>query len=148
MVKLIDMICNPCKWYSGGGSSDNVVEFTYGPDDKPECGKYLWHFSPNLNNLSTSMENNIVWFADDVHSAMKILREMFEFRLECARKQSDYYRRKSANPHAEEFYDNQKYVIDMFEGYLKAIDKKKLIITLAPTNQFFKVGWASNDTVR
>jgi hypothetical protein len=160
------MLSNPCTWFAGGGNYDSQKSFTYQTIERPDfsngatkeeleeqvlkeaqCPKYLWHFSPRTNGLSTCMEDNIVWFADDVKQAMKILRDMIEFRIQCAKKQSKYYQKDRHQAHAEEFDYREKGTIERCLKYLKAMDEGKLIITIAPVNQFYEVGWASNDNI-
>lgn len=160
-------ISNPCTWFAGGGSFDNLKSFTYPTVERPdftegatveevkaqclkeaECPRFLWHFSPHDNGLSRTMENNIVWFANTHEDAMRILREMFEFRLKCAMEQEKYYQGNEYVIHREEFSSRQADAIAMYRGYLKHMDKGKLTISRAPVNQFYEVGWASNDTLR
>lgn len=138
------MISNPCTWFAGGVSFENQKSFTY---QTSPGSIYLWHFSPYDNQLSNTMENNIVWFASDEKEALKILREIFEFRLQCAYAQSKYYQKENAR-HSEEFDYRTKGAIEYYLGYLKALDNDAIKISKAPTNQFYTVGWASNDVLR
>lgn len=131
------MISNPVTQYAGVG---NRREFTY------EGGTKLFHFSPHDNKLSETLENNVVFFANDEEHALDVLERMFTFMMECALGEEESYTNKRV-AHAKEFQTSagRRYV--KFEGYLKALKKGKLKVSEAPTNQFYKVGWASNDTL-
>lgn len=142
------MISNPCTWFSGGGSFDDMVEYTYGDPDVAECPKYLWHFSPCINKLSEHMDNNIVWFANDVETAMSILKRMCIFRMGVAKRQMEYHGvPKPGIYEAGNRYSNEEYAYHIYESYFNLIESGKCIITMVIPNQFFKVGWASNDTL-
>jgi hypothetical protein len=117
-------ISNPCTWFINGHDEES---FTY------EGGSILYHFSPNDNGLSGTMENNVIFFANDEDHARDILRRMLEFRMQCEKKyQADEKHLSSGRSY-------------LAEGYLKDIDNIKF--TLAPINQFYVVGWACNDTI-
>lgn len=130
------MISNPVTLFAGGGDSEHLRRFTY------KGGKYLYHFSPYDNGLSRSLECNIVFFANDEQHAFKVLERMFRFVVSCHRKQIRYYKK---NPADHSVLTDQSF--KRFSGYLKALQEGKITITKAPTNQFYKVGWASNDTL-
>jgi hypothetical protein len=134
-------ISNPVKLFSGGGSYENQREFKY------EGGSKLYHFSPHDNGLSRSMENNLIFFADSESHARDVLRRMLEFAIDCCRKQSDYYngKGKKSSVHVSEFNERVRDTASAYERYLEKIDTVKL--PEAPTNQFYIVGWADNDTI-
>lgn len=131
-------ISNPVCLFAGGGNEEDEREFTY------EGGSTLFHFSPHDNGLSGTMENNLVFFANDDAHARDVLRRMFEFVIECCRKQSEYYLGRK-HRHDEEFHGRTRATANKFKLYLSEIDTIK--IPMAPTNQFYIVGWASNDNV-
>ena len=67
---------------------------------------------------------NLIFYANNIEHAINILNKMLLFLLET---ESEYQQ------------------IKMYKDILN--NKNKWKITLAPKNQFFKVGWAWNDTV-
>lgn len=86
------------------------------------------------------MENNVIFFANSIGNARAKLRAMFEFMIES----EQLYRAKSNEGiHKEEFDMKSSHTEKRFAGYLENIETIK--ITKAPTNQFYKVGWADND---
>jgi len=115
------MISNPCNWFING---DETESFTY------EGGTKLYHFSPYDNGLSSSMECNIIFLANDEKHALDVLKRMLKFRLAIDEK----YKSSCGNPG------------DANE-YLKAIEAGLAKVSLAPVNQFYRVGWAENDTI-
>ncbi len=159
------MITNPCVWFCGGGNYADQKSFTYKNVDpidvtngatkeeleeqilkEAKCPNYLWHFSPKLNGLTDTMECNIVWFANTVTDAIRVLKEMFEFRIECAKVQNKYYTGKTPT-HWESFSGREKSAMKFYYAALKLIEEQNIVITLAPVNQFYEVGWADNDTL-
>lgn len=135
------MISNPCAWFSGGGSSDDQVRFTY------EGGAYLYHFSPHDNGWSGTMENNLLFLADDEEHARDVFKRMCRFSMGALRRQSNYYSGSNLTkmPHTEEFHIRIRSTYSKFEFYLAHADEAKFV--RAPTNQFYLVGWADNDTL-
>ncbi len=129
------MISNPCKWFISGS---NQEEFLY------EGGKELWHFSPHDNGLSTTMESNIVFWADSAEHALDVLKRMCEKRIECYKKYETY-------KNGKQWLDGHEYIEETraswAKEYLDAIKAGKVKLTKAPTNQMYEVGWASNDTI-
>lgn len=120
--------------------SNPVTVFVSGNEQKYfkyEGGEKLWHFSPRQCGLSTTMNTNVVFFADDGKHALDVLTRMFQFMI-------DGYsvKYKSQNIKMDERRDRN---LSYMEKILS--NKDKWIITLAPTDQFYKVGWASNDTI-
>lgn len=113
------MISNPCTWFINGNETES---FTY------EGGTKLYHFSPYDNGLSSTMECNIIFLANDEKHALDVLKRMLEFRIARLTKES------GGNPG------------DANE-YLKALKDGRVKIYEAPSNQFYKVGWAENDTI-
>jgi len=116
------MISNPCTWFINGGETES---FTY------EGGTKLYHFSPYDNGLSSIMECNIIFLANDEKHALDVLKRMLKFRLTINEKY------KSSNSRNSECANE----------YLKAIEGGRAKVSLAPVNQFYQVGWAENDTI-
>ena len=128
------MISNPVKLFATGGGSQDQKEFTY------EGGTKLFHFSPHDNGLTNSMENNLVFFANDLDHAKDVLKRMVQFCVDCENEYDAYSKKNNS-------YNHHIGTKERFEGYLKHIEEGKMVLTEAPTNQFYIVGWASNTTV-
>jgi hypothetical protein len=122
------MLSNPVSIYISGSEE---FQFEYKP------GNIAFHFSPYDNGLDSTMVDNLIFFADDEDSALKILRDMIWFVLE----KSDIY---LSNRHDD---SRVEYRIKRYEKYLKALDDGNIKLTLVPRNKFYKVSWASNDTI-
>ena len=137
------MISNPVRFFAGGGSVEDSLEFTY------EGGSKLFHFCPADNNLTSHMVCNVIFFANDENHARDVLIRMFEFAIDCIRKQAEYYISMTKYPETmREFVvieEDKKY--HEFKSYLDAIKDGRARPVPAPTNQFYKVGWAFNDTI-
>lgn len=133
------MISNPISFFAGGSGRDSLRDFTYTPGHK------LYHFSPNDNQLSNTMEHNLIFFANDEDHARQIFKDMCEFVLDCLTAQAKHYR-ETRSPNNEEFLVRDKYTFERFSIYLEKVDTIRF--TEAPINQFYKVGWAVNDTIR
>lgn len=130
-------ISNPCQWFATGGSYDDIKAFTY------EGGKYLYHFSPHDSGISGFdhyMACNVIFFANDEAHAKNILERMFKFHQSC---NEDYMKYKGYKH--DEILDRR----NSNDNYVRIIlnEKDKWKVSLAPTNQFFVVGWASNDNI-
>jgi hypothetical protein len=129
------MISNPVSLFSGGGSHKDIKEFIY------EGGSKLYHFSPHDNNLSNTFENNLVFFADNEIHAKDVLKRMFKFAIECNNTQIEYHKTQ----YHQDYFDWRGDTTKRFQGYLDNLDKIK--VPEAPINQFYIVGWASNDNI-
>lgn len=127
------MITNPVKIFRTGGDSKDQVFFTYAGGSK------LFHFCPYDNGLSTTLEENLVFFADSEEQAMNTLIEMFNFCKEALE------HRLSIGYFYLELQYKEK--LKRVNFYLDAISQNKVKLTEAPMNQFYQVGWASNDTI-
>lgn len=90
------------------------------------------------------MAVSVVFFANDEAHARDVFRRMLEFRLDHARKQGVYYNEVSG-VHHDKYSSREKKTMEMVEDWLSRIDEA--VFTEAPTNQFFTVGWAFNDTI-
>lgn len=121
------MISNPCKWPAKGKMKKDThgyTQFTYKP------GKHLYHFDASDSEGTGShipgweryMGLNLVFFADDQQHAALIFEDMLRHRVKCGETNN---------------YGNAQVILD---------NKNKWKFTLAPTNQFYKVQWADNDT--
>lgn len=122
------MISNPVNSFVNGNESQ---EFTY------EGGENLWHFSPHGSNLSKTMEMNVIFFANGADHAMEVLERMMKHVLKC-----------EGTPYValhEEVVARRNRKVNQMAYLLD--NKDKWLLQLAPTNQFYKVGWASNDTI-
>lgn len=133
------MIANPATFFT---SSSEYRSFTY------EGGAKLFHWSPYGSGLSTSMESNVMFFANDVDHARDVLRRLLEFWIECNdlyiahEQESDKKRRVAVNDY-HGFVSAKEAETRVLRRYLTVLDKMKF--NEVPTNQFYKVSWASND---
>jgi hypothetical protein len=122
------MISNPFKWppKKGPKHEERYRKFTYKP------GKHLYHFDASSSEETGSgipgwghyMGFNVVFFANDENHAADILEDALRFRLSCDKN--------------ENTFGDAQVILD---------NKHKWKFTLAPTNQFYSVGWADNDTI-
>lgn len=135
------MISNPATFFIDGS---NRREFTY------EGGKRLFNWSPYGSGLSKSMESNVVFFANDVDHARDILRRLFEFWVECndlyiqSQQKSDKRKRIAVSDY-HGLSAARAAETGALRHYLSKMDQ--MVFTEVPTNQFFKVGWACNDSL-
>lgn len=125
------MISNPATFFISGSE---YRSFTY------EGGAKLFHWSPYESGLSTSMESNVMFFANNVDHARDILRRMFQFWIAC---NEMYIANKTKDDDRHGLTSNAAKEVKVLRRYLESMDKMKF--SEAPTNQFFKVSWASND---
>lgn len=102
-----------------------------------EGSSRLFHWSPYESGLSKSMECNVIFFANDEDHARDVLRRMFEFWIEC----NDLYRESTRDDnHSVNLAETRR-----LKSFLRKIDKMQILP--APMDQFFEVGWASNDNL-
>lgn len=78
------------------------------------------------------MEMNVIFFANNIEHAKSVLTRMLKFGLTILNAYDSEYR-------------TEQYKIKKYNHLLSNSDK--WVITEAPLNQFFKVGWASNDYI-
>jgi hypothetical protein len=121
-METIKYLSNPCSWFINGS---NQVSFVY------EGGDTLYHFNYNVYN---HIVMNVVFFANSIEHAKDIIERMIKVRLEIDNNRIE----------ANYQYYNTTHRI---EADLMLEDKDNWIITEAPKNQFYKVGWACNDTI-
>lgn len=124
------MISNPCRWQVTN-RGDREVLFIH------EGGPKLFHFSPGSEvheMFDRWIPINVIFFAENKKHATEIVERMIKFRLKCF----DEYKKKAG--HVDPYHNREP-----AEVILAA--KDKWIITEAPMDQFYKVGWASNDYI-
>lgn len=125
---------NPCTWFGAGGSYKDQESFIY------EGGKHLWYFAPGTEIDEKKFKNcipiSIIFWADNPDHAKNVLERMLKFRLEVHERHVEYEKGNYYNPGG-------------YEGLAELLlsNKDKWIIEEAPVNQFYEVGWASNDTI-
>lgn len=136
------MISNPVSYFINGSTTR---EFTH------EGGHTLYHFCPHDCGLSKNFEDNVVFFADSEVDALRVLKAAWEFGLARCAEYVEYqkaYAKKYSKPRddAEYHYDRRKHTIDQLNKYLAALEAGQVKVSKAPVDQFYVVGWASNDT--
>ena len=131
------MIANCCTWFVNGSDQES---FTY------EGGKIAFHFSPHDNNLSKSLEMNLLFFADDEKHGLDILKRMFSFGVTCCKK---YLVEEKANKgqHAGDFNHEKNRKIKIYQNYISLLNKGKIKLSKVPMNRFYIINWASNDNI-
>lgn len=127
------MISNPATFFI---NESKAKSFTY------EGGTTLFNWSPYDSKLSTSMESNVIFFANDITHAHDVLLRLFEFWISC-NEQYVKHKRKSGDEHG--LVEHREAEIRVLRRYVENIES--MTIRQAPTNQFYEVGWASNDTL-
>lgn len=132
------MISNPCTWFIDGNTTKG---FRYIED--PEA--ILFHWSPHDHGLERSMGCNVVFFARDVEQAKTILVDMFTMSIETHRAYDEHA--DPSRAHAERFISKNAVHFDAATRYRDAVLTGAADPVPAPRDQFFSVGWASNDTV-
>lgn len=131
MNKTKTIVSNPATFFING---QDARSFTY------EGGAMLFHWSPYASGLSTSMESNVIFFANDVDHARDVLRRLFEFWIKCNTK---YVKYKHNQNDRHGLAANAESEIKVLNHYLANMGQ--MVISEVPTNQFYKVSWASND---
>lgn len=119
------MLSNPCSYFVNGHSTE---AFTH------EGGPVLYHFSPKDCELSTNAEMNVIFFANDKEHAKRILTRMLRFKMSCLAKQ---VKAKDQT--------NYDYTVRLNKVKHLLENQHRWKFSLAPTNQFYLVGWACND---
>ena len=135
------MISNYCSFFINGGER---VSFTY------EGGSTLFHFCPHDNQLESHLVCNVIFFANDEQHALVVLKRMFEFRIkafETYSQNNKEYIEKYGYGFMQDHESSHNANVEMIKEWLKALMEGKIKVTKAPMNQFYKVGWASNDTL-
>lgn len=133
------MISNPCSWHVDGSNSKKFIH---------EGGTQLFHFSPRSNGLSNIMDMNVIFFANDEQHALNILKRMFEFGIECTIEYLNEKQVKQIKAHTDAlFIEQAKGRSERLIKYYDALLAGNIKLETVPTNQFFVVGWADNDTI-
>lgn len=120
---------NPCKWYVG---IDPII-FVH------EGGSTLFHFAPGKevhDSLTCWIPINLIFFANNKEHAAEIIERMLKFRILLNKKQKEEFGRD---------YSIGESTLQLPQLLLD--NKDKWIINEACTYQFYKVGWADNDTI-
>ncbi len=131
------MISNPVDIFINGYVSR---PFVY------EGGDKLYHFCPQDNGLSRNMECNVIFFANNDAHAVDVLRRMFNFVIGCNNEYIGSKRTRTGFRDVE-YLDERDKQNAKLELWLAALNDGKIKLELAPTNQFYQVGWADNDTI-
>ena len=127
-------VCNPTATFVTGSKKE---EFTY------EGGTELFHFSPYDNKLSQHMDFNVILFANDEQHAKNVLGRLFQWYLDTLAK----YVRKVNDGWDETLKEDKERNSAKIRNWLPALQEGKITLNKAPKNQFYEVGWASNDTL-
>jgi len=129
-------------------TSNAINPFINGNETRPfeyEGGEALYTWCPYSYNLSTTLECNIIFFADNLEHARQVLIRAFEHVINA---NNDYD--KTVDPerrHAAEFKSRNARQTERCLGYIEAINSGKADPTLAPRTQILKTAWAANDTI-
>ena len=126
------MISNPINPFINGSES---IPFTY------EGGTKLFHFCPRKNG-STNYSENVIFFANDLEHAQDVFKRMIEHLFECSKSYKTF-----KNTPDEYLNSVRGDELNNCKLLLEKIKNQELILEEAPVNQFYKVGWAGNDTV-
>ncbi len=136
------MISNPARVFVTG---NETKEFTY------EGGEKLFHFSPMDCGLSDYRNWNVVFFANDEEHALDVLKRVLVFHIGCTeefdRSEAERDKKYGYSRHREYYNNVHKNQIATCRKYLDAIKDGKVHASLAPTDQFYKIGWACNDNL-
>lgn len=116
-------------------ANSKEVFYTYNVQD-PRLNK-LWNFHPYDCGLSTTMEANLIFFAADKHAAKHRLKNMLEWYIK--NNQDD------PNEKMNVAFRTEQRKREKVQHWLDNWEKVKVVEV--PMNQFFKVGWAGNDTI-
>ena len=131
------MLSNPIELFVTG---NNLEGFTY------EGGSKLFHFSSHDNGLTKNMEVNVIFMADDLGHAENVLARMFAFVVAKSLQYAAY--KDQHDPKDRNLFALQaRAKANQYSGWLIALAEKNITIKEAPTGQFYKVGWACNDTI-
>lgn len=122
------MISNPATFFV---NSNDDQSFTY------EGGSKLFQWSPYDSGLSSTMESNVIFFANDEDHARDVLRRMFEFWIDCNER---YVGDKAHKNDRHGLAKNAQDEIKVLRRYLASTES--MVINEAPTNQFYKAGWS------
>jgi hypothetical protein len=126
---------NPCTWFGNGGSWGDQEPFTY------EGGTTLFYFAPSVEVdkkvFSHWVPISLLFLANDEEHAKNVIERMLKFRQEVNARHEKYLGHK----------DFTRMTGDHDLPTILLKNKEKWIVTKAPSNQFYKIGWADNDTI-
>lgn len=130
---------NPVRYFVSG---NNEELFTF----KPRKNPVLFYVQVRTKRY---IPISIIVPAADLKDAKGLLRKAMQFKLECGRKyiKSVDYNRMHATSYREHEIgkiDQAQTIIDCIDG---KNDRYEIIIEKIHLNQFFKTGWALNDTI-
>lgn len=123
------MYSNPCSWNNWGSGKD---AFTH------EGGSNLYYFQPSVevdNTFKSWVPISLLFTANDKKHAADIIERMLIFRQAILDKEE-------VNPN---YTTSKDYAPDLIRILLN--NKDKWVIYEANKGQFYKVGWADNDTI-
>lgn len=128
-------ISNPCKWFISG---NDQIEFKHGGGSTP------YHFCSVDSGFTTHYAINVLFFADNPAHAKVVLLAMLAKNVEAADK---YIKRllPAKDRRVKEFRQRYEYRAKLALEIINA--PEKIIITEAPRDQFYTIGWADNDTI-
>lgn len=129
------MITNPVRQFVTG-NTERVFEY--------EGGTTLYHFSPYENGLSSIMNCNVVFFADNETHALDVLARMLQFMAEHCDQFAQY---ADSDPYRHDTGEQYRKKAERYAVWREAVLAGGVQLALAPTNQFYKVGWAASDTI-
>lgn len=131
------MLSNPVNPFING---NDTKPFTYNHQtDIPRA----YHFSSKDNGLSDHRHCEVIFFAHCIEDAKDILKRMFQHQIDCSNQYLSVA--NPTNRHYDFYKDQNENNVSKWQRYLDALDDIELIEV--PTNQFYKVGWADNDTI-
>ena len=103
----------------------------------------VFYFSSKDNGLSDHRHCEVIFFAHCIEDAKDILKRMFQHQIDCSNQYLSVA--NPTNRHYDFYKDQNENNVSKWQRYLDALDDIELIEV--PTNQFYKVGWADNDTI-
>ena len=88
----------------------------------------------------------VIFFAKNEEHGLDVLKRMLQFCIACKAEYLEY-NYHSPSTHSDYFIEMAIKENSKYADIIKAIDDGKIKLSLVPMNQFYKVGWASNDTI-
>ena len=157
MNEIIFPPSNPCNWFVNGSKEE---QFTH---------PHLMGAKPFYVNVYGKGKSGGGWipisilvFADCEDNVKMLLRNAIDSRIECLKKYKAHYGNKEYKTMTDdELLDADESRVAFAVKVKKLLDGEEIIektkngneyryyltIVKAPTNQFYKVGWASNDII-
>ena len=143
LKKDYNYLSNPFDYFVNGSEKKS---FTYSIVDKD----IPFHI---YIGKKSSVNMNLMVFASNVSMAKNILIDAMYFRLQCAKEYVQSRYKEQLNNTQLELLMEEHNIVREVKELLEFIEqdrheeKYNLIIEPIQTNQFFKIGWASNDNV-